>query len=368
MLIAADRVWTGGRLSPGLAVETAAGRVTALRPLGRDTPDRRVHMLMPGATDLQVNGGGGVLLNADPTPAGMAAIRAAHHRLGTAAILPTLITDAPEVMEAAAEAALAARGQPGIAGLHLEGPHLAPERRGTHDPAHIRPLDGRTLAVLRRLRAGGVPVLLTLAPERADPALLAEAVSLGVIVSAGHSAATAAQTRAALAAGVSMFTHLFNAMPPMAARAPGIATAAILSEAWCGLIADGIHVSPEALTLAIAARPRPDRMFLVSDAMPTVGGPDRFTLYGQTIRVENGALVNAEGALAGAHISLIDSMARLHRMGQPLDRCIAMATDIPRAAMRLPPLAVAPATALSDLIALTPDLTLDLPLAGDGIA
>lgn len=358
MLIAADRLWVGGRLAEGLAVEVTDNRVTALRPLGTDMPDLRVHLLMPGGTDLQVNGGGGVLLNADPTVAGMQAIAAAHRALGTVAILPTLITDAPEVMEAAADAALAARGLSGLAGLHLEGPHIAAARRGTHAVRAIRPLDDRTLAVLRRLRAGGVPVLLTLAPETCGPARIAEAVSMGVVVSAGHTMATASQTRAAMDLGVTMFTHLYNAMPPMTARDPGVVGAAILSEAFCGLIADGHHVSPEALAIAIAARPRPDRCFLVSDAMPTVGGPDRFSLYDMDIRVQDGRLVNPEGALAGAHVSLIDAMIRLHRMGQPLDRCIAMATDIPRAAMRLPPLAIAPGTALTDLIALDEGLSL----------
>lgn len=364
MLIAAERLWTQGALVPGLAVECRDGRVAALRPLGRDRPDLRVALLMPGCTDLQVNGGGGVLFNADPSPEGIAAIARAHHRLGTARILPTVITDAPEVLEAAADAVIAAMGhQPGVAGIHIEGPHLAPERRGTHDARFIRPLDGHTLGVLARLRAADVPVLLTLAPERADPALLAQAVALGVVVSAGHSMACAAQTRAALAAGVTMFTHLYNAMPPMTSRAPGIVAAALLSEAWCGLIADGIHVAPEMLAIAIHARPRQDRCFLVSDAMPTVGGPDHFRLYGMDIRVQDGALVNPQGALAGAHLDMLGAMRRLIDMtGLGLDRAIAMATDLPRQAMGLAPLAIAPGTALRDLLALDAHLQmLELP-------
>ena len=363
MLIAAERLWTEGRLAEGLAVEADAGRIVALRPLGSDTPDLTVPLLMPGCTDLQVNGGGGVLFNADPTPEGIAAIAAAHHRLGTAQILPTVITDAPEVMEAAAEAVIAAMGQSGVAGIHIEGPHISPPRRGTHDPRFIRPLDERTMAVLRRLRSAQVPVLLTLAPELADPALLREAAGLGVVLSAGHTMATADQTRAAMADGVAMFTHLFNAMPQMTSRAPGVIAAAILSEGWCGLIADGIHVSPEMLSVALAARPRPDRCFLVSDAMPTVGGPDRFSLYGMEIHVENGALVNAQGSLAGAHIDMLESLRRLIAMtGMPQERAIAMATDLPRQAMGLPALSVAPGVPMRDLIALDGDLHLqELP-------
>lgn len=359
MLIAAGRLWSDGALRDGLAVESDGTHVTALRPLGRDTPDLRVPVLMPGCTDLQVNGGGGVLFNADPTAGGLAAIAAAHRRLGTVAILPTLITDAPEVMEAAAAAVIAAKGLPGIVGIHLEGPHIAPERRGTHDARFIRPLDDRTMAVLRRLRTEDIPVLLTLAPELADPALLRQAAALGVTLSAGHTMASAAQTRAGLENGVRMFTHLYNAMPPMTSRAPGVVAAAILSDAFIGLICDGIHVSGEALALALAARPQPDRCFIVSDAMPTVGGPDHFTLYGMDIHVRDGALVNAEGALAGAHIDMVGSIGRLVALtGTAPERAIAMATDIPRRAMGLTPLAVAPGTRMGDLIVLDDDLRL----------
>lgn len=341
-LIAADLAWVDGALRRDMALRLRHGRIVALGPLGSSTPDHRVHLLMPGATDLQVNGGGGVLFNADPTPGGLAAIRAAHRALGTHAILPTVITDAAPVMEAAADAVIAAGDAPGIAGIHIEGPHLAPERRGTHDARHIRPLDARTLAVLARLRAAGVPVLLTLAPELADPALLARARGLGVVLSAGHSSASAAQARAAFGGGVTMATHLFNAMPPLHHREPGLAAAAILSDAFVGLIPDGIHVDWTMLRLALAARPRPGRCFIVSDAMPTVGGPDAFTLYGRRIELRDGRLVNDEGALTGAHLDMMTGLARLHLQGGvPLADCIAMATDVPRAAMGLAPLALA---------------------------
>jgi N-acetylglucosamine-6-phosphate deacetylase len=359
VLIAPSLLWSEGALHEGTALETAAGNVTHLRPLGRDTPDATPHLVMPGCTDLQVNGGGGVMLNGDATPDGLARIVAAHRRLGTSELLATVITDHPDRTEAAAEAVLAAQGLDGLLGIHIEGPHIAPARRGTHDAAHIRPLDRRTVALVARLRAAGVAVMLTLAPEQADPALMAELVQSGAVLSIGHSEATRDQTRAALANGVSCFTHLYNAMPPMASRDPGLLATAILSDAFCGLIADGIHVHWDMIRLALAARPRPDRTFLVSDAMATVGGPDHFELYGQRIAVRDGALVNAEGSLAGAHIDMVTSLANLHRHVQvPLDRAIAMATDIPRAAMGLAPVRVASAP-LSRLIALTPDLVLD---------
>lgn len=358
MLISADLTLVQGKLQTGFGVETDGQRVTALRRL---RPQERaachLHLLAPGLTDLQVNGGGGVLVNTTPTPDGLRAIRAAHLALGTAAILPTVITDAPNVMEAAADAAIACKGEPGLEGLHIEGPHIAPERKGTHDARHIRPLDSRTIAVLRRLRDADVPVLLTLAPERADPALMAQAAEMGVVLSAGHTAATSTETQQALARGVTMFTHLFNAMPPMLSRDPGVVGAAILSDAYIGLIADGIHVDWQALRIAIAARPVAGRSFLVSDAMPTVGGPDRFSLYGQEIRVVDGRLINAEGALAGAHVSLLDCVLRLHRhAGIALADALAMAGEIPRHAMGLAPLELGPGLTLDQVLALDGDL------------
>lgn len=371
MLIAAGQIWADGALRPGLALETDGRAVNGLRPLAGDSADLTVPLIMPGCTDLQVNGGGGVLLNTDPSPAGMRAIAAAHRSLGTVSILPTLITDAPEAMDRAADAIITVMAEGdgiAIAGIHLEGPHLAPARRGTHDARFIRPLDARTMGVLERLRAAGVPVLLTLAPELADLALIRQAAAMGVVVSAGHSAANAEQTRRGLQDGVSMFTHLYNAMPQMTSRDPGMIAAAILSDGWCGLITDGIHVSPEMLQIAIDARPVPDRCFIVSDAMPTVGGPDRFRLYDMDIHVQDGALVNSEGSLAGAHIDMLKSVRRLIALtGIAPGRAIAMATDIPRAAMRLAPLTVAPGTALRDLIALDDQMmlmgTLDALLA-----
>lgn len=364
MLISADLTYVEGVLCPGFAIETDGQTVTALRPLKPgEKADRHLRVIAPGLTDLQVNGGGGVLVNTTPTPEGLRAIRAAHLGLGTAAILPTVITDTAEVMEAAADAAIACKGEPGLLGLHIEGPHIAPARHGTHDTSHIRPLDHRTMAVLRRLRDADLAVILTLAPELADPALMREARAMGVVLSAGHSMATATEARQGIENGVTMFTHLFNAMPQMQSRDPGIVAAAILSECYVGLIADGIHVDWDALRVALAARPRADRSFLISDAMPTVGGPDVFNLYGQDIRVQDGRLVNAAGNLAGAHVSLLDCVLRLHRAtGIALGYALAMASDIPRRAMGLPTLGLK-GLALDEVLALDgPDHAL-VPLA-----
>ncbi|MFD2236901.1 N-acetylglucosamine-6-phosphate deacetylase [Aureimonas populi] len=353
-LIAPEHIWIEGGLRTGLAVEMAAGRVARIRPLAEgEVPTSRPHLMMPACTDLQVNGSGGVMLNDGPSPETIARIIAAQRARGTGWVLPTLITSAPAQIAAAADAVIEAWGLPGLAGLHLEGPHINVERKGTHDPRHIRPMDEATLAALERLRAAGIPVMLTLAPEIVPPGTIARIAEMGVIVSAGHTAASPAQAKAGLSAGVSCFTHLFNAMPPMTSRAPGVVATAINSEAYCGIIADGIHVDWAMLALACAARPVPGRMFLVSDAMATVGGPDHFTLYGERIELRGGALVNAAGALAGAHIDMLASLGNMVRhAGLPLEAAVAMACDNPNRAMGLTPPAIEPGRALDELVML----------------
>lgn len=358
MILLCDFVWSDGRLLHDQTVELQAGKIVDLRPQQPQESGQHHYLLMPGCTDLQVNGGGGVMLNSDPSVDGMMQILKGHRSQGTFWILPTMITDTPEIMTRAVQAVLECYPTQGILGLHIEGPHIAPERRGTHAERFIRPLDRETVGQIAQLRQRDIPVMLTLAPERSDPGLMQELAEMGVILSIGHSAASAAQVHAAFKDGVTCFTHLYNAMPPMTSRDPGIVGTAICSDYYTGLIADGIHVSWEMARIACQARPRPDRMFLVSDAMSTVGGPDHFELYGQTIHVKDGALVNAEGSLAGAHIDMVTSLANAHHhIGLPLAQAIAMATDIPRDVLGLPRQKIT-GMALDDLIALTPDLTL----------
>jgi N-acetylglucosamine-6-phosphate deacetylase len=339
--VAPISVFDGERLGGGLALRLDGGRVADLAPLD---PSMRARPLpgtvTPGFVDLQVNGGGGVLLNAEPTVAGMEAIAAAHRALGTVAILPTLITDAPEALDRAAEAAVAAKGRPGLLGLHVEGPHISVRRRGTHAERFVRPLDGRTLAAVRRLREAGVAVMVTVAPEAAGEGGIAALAATGAVVSLGHSDADADRVRAALAEGASCFTHLFNAMSPLGHRAPGMVGAALGSHAPAGIICDGVHVADEVVALALRARPAPDLTFLVSDAMPTVGGPPAFRLYGMDLHLKGGRLVNAEGSLAGAHVTMAESVARLvGRVGLPPEAALRMAVTIPSRVVGRPDLA-----------------------------
>lgn len=330
----APQIFDGQSLLQGVAIRRQNDRITDVAPLTAlpaGTPIQSTGALItPGFIDLQVNGGGDVLLNQTPSATGIATIAAAHRRFGTVAILPTLITDAPDVLDRAAEAALAARHQHGILGLNIEGPHISLARRGTHAAHLVRPLDARTIAIVRHLRSTGLPVMITIAPEAVQPGQIAELVSTGAVVSLGHTDSDAATIRRALGEGAGCFTHLYNAMSPMLSRAAGTTGAAINSTAYCGIICDGIHVADEMVALAIRARPVADHIFLVSDAMPTVGGSDSFTLYGQTIQLRNGQLVNQEGSLAGAHVTMAASVQRLvNLLGIDLQTALRMAISTP---------------------------------------
>ncbi|MBE0412235.1 N-acetylglucosamine-6-phosphate deacetylase [Yoonia sp.] len=329
-----DAIFDGRDLRRRVALGVVGGVVTELQPqsaLPADAPVRTiVGTLTPGFVDLQVNGGGGVLFNQNPTPDGIAAIIAAHRACGTVAVMPTVITDTPDVLARAALAAISARDMPGFAGLHIEGPHIATARRGTHQADFIRPMDDITLDLVKDLRRHDIPIMITLAPEVTTLAQIGALAATGAVVSLGHTDASAAQAQAAFDAGARAVTHLFNAMSPMQGRAPGMLGAAINSAAHLGFICDGVHVDDTMLALAIRARPRPDRMFLVSDAMPTVGGPDHFRLYGQDIRLQGGRLINAEGNLAGAHVTQAQGVARLiARVGIAPQDALRMAITIP---------------------------------------
>ncbi len=335
-----SRLFNEGRLHIGAVLGVLNGRVQIFT---EDIQVKEAHQVMdfdgiisPGFVDLQVNGGGGVLLNETPTKEAIWDIAKAHRKYGTTGILPTVITDSVSVLSRAVDAAMEAVGQNGILGLHIEGPHISTERRGTHKAEFVRPLDEDTIRLVEKLRSADVPTMLTLAPDVVSPEDISRLVDLGTVVSIGHSKASADVVRRALEAGASCFTHLFNAMPPMAGREPGVVGAAINSHAFAGIICDGIHVADEMVAMAIRARPVSDRMYLVSDAMPTVGGPTEFNLYGSKVALINNRLVNSEGGLAGAHTTQNEGVKRLvDRIGISAEDALKMAITVPGNAMGL---------------------------------
>jgi N-acetylglucosamine-6-phosphate deacetylase len=294
-------------------------------------------MLAPGFIDCQVNGGGGVLFNDTPTVDGIACIAAAHRRFGTTGLLPTLISDDASVMRAAIDATRAAirQGVPGVLGIHLEGPFLAPQRKGIHDADKFRVPTAEDVDLIAAADAGRV--LVTLAPERVAPETIRALANRGVIIAAGHTAATYAQTRAALDAGTRGFTHLYNAMSPLQSREPGAVGAALEDRAsWCGVIVDGHHVHPAALRVALAAKPR-GKIFLVTDAMPPVGSDDeQFTLNGETITCRDGKCTNADGVLAGSALDMAGAVRNaIALLGVTADEALRMASAYPAAFLGL---------------------------------
>jgi N-acetylglucosamine-6-phosphate deacetylase len=295
-------------------------------------------LVVPGFVDLQVNGGGGVLFNNHPTVDAIRTICAAHAPFGTTALLPTLITDTVAVNVAAIAAghAAAAQGVPGFIGLHLEGPHLSLARKGTHDGALIRPMDDADLARLIAARADLPNLLCTVAPETVTPTQISALSAAGIIVSVGHSDASAATAGAAFAAGATMATHLFNAMSQLGNREPGVVGAVLTADGvHAGLIADGIHVHPATIEIALRAKSGGGRIFLVTDAMSQTGtNLDSLTLNGRTITRADGALRLADGTLAGADLDMIDAVNFMHaQMGLPFEEAVRMASLYPAQAM-----------------------------------
>ncbi|WIY53969.1 N-acetylglucosamine-6-phosphate deacetylase [Devosia sp. YIM 151766] len=299
-------------------------------------------MLVPGFIDLQVNGGGGVLFNNAPTLSSIRTICRAHAQFGTTALLPTLITDTVEINIAAIAAGIAAHEHrvPGFLGLHLEGPHLSQARKGTHDPALIRPMDDADLARLVEAARALPNLLCTIAAESVTPQQIAALAAAGALVSLGHSDAGYDAAKAAFAAGARMATHLFNAMSQLGNREPGIVGAVLDSpQVFAGLIADGIHVHPAAIAAALRAKQGPGRIFLVTDAMSQTGTDiASFTLNGRAITRAQGALRLADGTLAGADLDMIDAVNfMIDTIGLTPEEAFRMAALYPAQALGLAP-------------------------------
>lgn len=340
--IRAPSVFDGERFLPDHCVIVRQGAVAQLLP-GNDCPRdlQRVELatgtLAPGLIDLQVNGGGDLLFNNAPSANTVHAMLAAHRGSGTTAILPTFLSDTRARQQLAVAAVRAARaaGNPGILGIHLEGPFFEPARRGAHSAGMIRPPQDEDMDWLCSLR--DLPTVLTVAPEHMAPGQIRRLSDSQVRVCAGHSNATCEQVLQAVSEGLQGITHLYNAMSPLSARSPGVVGAALTEDRlWAGIIADGHHVHPAAIRLACRSKPA-GRLVLVSDAMATVGGSQgAFRLYGEDIHETGGRLVNSEGKLAGSAIGLMEAVAFCAtEAGLPLDECLRMASRYPAAIMGL---------------------------------
>jgi N-acetylglucosamine-6-phosphate deacetylase len=306
-------LFTGEAFVEGHALLIKDGKVLDIVARSKVSNDAAItsykdKILTPGFIDAQVNGGGNVMLNNEPTEAACLAIVKVHRRYGTTRLLPTVISDSFDVTQKAVAAVRAARKKDqGILGIHIEGPHLGEQRRGVHKAEHLRGITDEDFKLYHR--DGNEIMMMTVAPESVSPEQIKKLRAQGVIVSIGHTQASAEQTRAALAAGATGFTHLYNGMNKSVEPESGPAAVALSDRnSWCSIIADGYHVSPEMIQLALRAKP--EKVFLVSDAMPPSGtdNPQPFSLYGEIIHSDDGRCVNNEGKLAGAILTIAQAV------------------------------------------------------------
>jgi N-acetylglucosamine-6-phosphate deacetylase len=335
LAIEAARLFDGEQIVGPRRVEISAGTITAVLEDGQSAEMTTVRLppdiiLSPGFIDIQVNGGGDALLNDEPTVDCIRRIAQAHRRFGTTGLLPTLITDHPDKLRALERIAAEAMNVPGVLGFHLEGPHLNLLRKGIHPPQFVRPMTADDRAVLLRFARHGHS-LVTLAPELCELDAIDAFAKAGLRIAAGHTEATSEQIAEAAAHGLSCVTHLFNAMSQMTARAPGVVGAALADDRlFAGIIPDGICVSPLNLKSAFRAVGR-DRLILITDAMPTAGGKlDFFHLQGRRITLRDGRLTDSAGTLAGAHITMNETIRNaVAMMGASLEDALVMATRTP---------------------------------------
>jgi len=309
-------------------VEVEDGRVVRIGATGAGGSG----LAVPGLVDLQVNGFGGVdFLEADAERyrrAGKALLET-----GVTAYLPTLITSPEAQLLAALAEVPPGEERPRILGVHLEGPFLSPRRLGTHWAGARRDPDP---ALLERLLDGGPVRMMTLAPELPGAEALIDALlARGVIVSLGHSDATAAQANAAFDRGVRTVTHLFNAMRPLLHRDPGIVGAALArDDVIVQIIVDGIHLAPE--TAQVVWRAAAGRLALVTDAITAAGRSEGSYSFGRLdVEVLDGAVRGPDGVLAGSVLTMIEAVRNLHGLGVPLEEAVGAATAVPARALGL---------------------------------
>jgi N-acetylglucosamine-6-phosphate deacetylase len=337
------RIFDGRDWHDGKVLVVENGLVSAIAdaaPAGAKLISAEGGLVVPGFIDLQVNGGGGVMFNSEPTPEGIAGIARAHARFGTTKLMPTLITDNREITAEARKAGREASksGVPGFLGIHLEGPHLALSRKGAHDPKLIRPMDQPDLDALCQYRADGGLLLTTFAPESVTLDQVRALAAAGVTISLGHTDTTCANALDYFDAGARMSTHLFNAMSALGHREPGLVGATLHNgAAFAGMIADGFHVDPVAMGVALRAKTGPGKIFIVTDAMSTIGTDDEgLLLNGRQIYREGGRLTLSDGTLAGADIDMLSSILFVHRtLGVDLDEALRMASLYPAEAMHI---------------------------------
>ena len=336
------RIFDGNSFLYDQAVVIESDQIIKVVPLkglddGIETIDLNGGVLAPGFIDLQVNGGGGAFFTNDTSVSGLQTMLDGHRPTGTTSMLPTMISDTREVHQSGVKAIADAveQGMKGILGVHIEGPFFAMAKRGAHNKIYIRTMDSDDLEWITNIE--GFKVLVTLAPEKTQPGQIKALSDAGVVVCAGHTNGEYEDVVRGINEGLTGFTHLYNAMSPQSGREPGVVGAALESDnTWCGIIADNHHVHVGSIKVALAAKPQ-GKLYLVSDAMSTVGSEKKsFTIYGEEIFEKGGALVNAEGRLAGSAIGMIDAVRITHKdVGVSLEEALRMSSLYPAEFMQL---------------------------------
>ena len=328
-------VFDGISMLDGMSV-VVEGRVitdvllTSQLPRGIEIQNLKGGILSAGFIDAQVNGGGGALMNDNPTIETVRRIAEAHRKFGTTGLLPTVITDDQTVIDQAVVAVHSAINNkvPGVLGIHLEGPFLDSDRKGAHPTNFIRAM---TESDVRRIVAYACgSVMLTLAPNRVSAKFISELSQHGILVSLGHAEASVREVQQALGAGARAFTHIYNAMSQLNAREPGMVGACLADrESYCGVIVDGLHVDDVALKVLFAAKAK-DRIMLITDAMPpAAGGPESFELQGRAARRVGNRLQLSDGTLAGSIVTMDEAVRNTIKLGVRLEDALRMASLVP---------------------------------------
>ncbi|AHB71214.1 N-acetylglucosamine-6-phosphate deacetylase [Cronobacter malonaticus] len=336
------RIYTGHDILDDHAIIIADGLIERLCPLaelpaGIKQRDMGGAIIAPGFIDVQLNGCGGVQFNDTAEAVSIETLeimQKANEKSGCTSYLPTLITCSDALMKQGVRVMreYLSRHQNQALGLHLEGPWLNIVKKGTHNPDYVRQPDAELVDFL--CENADVITKITLAPERVAPEIIKKLTAAGIVVSAGHSNATLKEAKKGFRAGIRFATHLFNAMPYITGREPGL-TGAIFDEpdVWCGIIADGLHV--DFANVRLAKKVKGDKLCLVTDATAPAGANiDEFIFAGKTIYYRNGLCVDENGTLSGSALTMIEGVRNLvEHVNIALDEALRMATLYPARAM-----------------------------------
>ncbi|MDE4081235.1 MULTISPECIES: N-acetylglucosamine-6-phosphate deacetylase [Enterobacter cloacae complex] len=336
------RIYTGHEILDDHAIVIANGLIERVCPLAELPPEIEQRSLngaaiSPGFIDVQLNGCGGVQFNDTPeavTVETLEIMQKANEKSGCTSYLPTLITSSDDLMKQGISVMREYQAKyPNQAlGLHLEGPWLNMVKKGTHNPNYVRKPDAELVDYL--CANADAIVKVTLAPEMTGTDVISKLAAAGIVVSAGHSNATLKEAKAGFRAGITFATHLYNAMPYITGREPGL-VGAILDEpdVYCGIIADGMHV--DYANIRNAKRLKGDKLCLVTDATAPAGANiDQFIFAGKTIYYRNGLCVDENGTLSGSSLTMIEGVRNLvEHCGIALDEVLRMATLYPARAI-----------------------------------